>query len=57
MTTLHFCCDHPSFLDVHVSSALLQVTRPTIKAWTSLNFDNFPFLTSELAVIERLKNQ
>ena len=45
----------PSFLDW--SSSFLQVTRQTIKAWMSLNFRKIPSLTSELATIERLKNQ
>ena len=45
----------PSFSDGY--SSFLQVTRPTIKAWMSLNFDKIPLLTSELAVLERLKNQ
>ena len=45
----------PSVLDG--SSSILQVTRPTIKARKSLNFGKIPSLTSELAAIERLKNQ
>ena len=45
----------PSFSDG--SSSFLQVTRPTIKAWMSLNFGQIPFLTSELAALEHLKNQ
>ena len=45
----------PSFLDG--SSTFLQVTRPTIKAWMSLNFGKIPSLTSELTALERLKNQ
>ena len=44
-----------SFLDG--SSSFLQITRPTIKAWMSLNFGKIPPLTSELAALERLKNQ
>ena len=44
----------PSFLDG--SSSFLQITRPTIKAWMSLNFDKIPSLTSELAALERQKN-
>ena len=44
-----------SFLDE--SSSFLQVTSPTIKAWMSLNFGKIPSLTSELAALERLKNQ
>ena len=43
----------PSFLDG--SSSFLQVTRPTIKDWMSLNFRKIPSLTSELAAFERLK--
>ena len=39
------------------SSSFLQVTSPTIKAWMSLNFGKILSLTSELAAIERLKNQ
>ena len=35
----------PSFLDG--SSSFLQITRPTIKAWMSLNFGKIPSLTSE----------
>ena len=41
----------PSFLDG--SSSFLQITRPTIKAWMSLNFGKIPSLTSELAALER----
>ena len=44
-----------SFLDG--SSSFLQATSPTIKAWTGLNFGKIPSLTSELAALERLKNQ
>ena len=44
----------PSFLDG--SSAFLQITRPTIKAWMGLNFGMIPSLTSEVAAIERQKN-
>ena len=44
-----------SFLDG--SSSFLQVTSPTIKAGMSLNFGKIPSLTSELAALERLKNQ
>ena len=44
-----------SFLDG--SSSFLQVTRPTINAGISLNFGKIPSLTSELAALERLKNQ
>ena len=45
----------PSFLDG--SCSFLQVTRPTVKAQMSLNFGKIPSLTSELAALERLKNQ
>ena len=45
----------PSFLNG--SSSFLQVTRPTIKPWMSLNFGKIPSLTWELAALERLKNQ
>ena len=45
----------PSFLDG--SSSFLQVTRPIMKAWMSLNFGKISLLTSELAALERLKNQ
>ena len=44
----------PSFLDG--SSSILQITRPTIKAWMSLNFGKIPSLTSELAALEGQKN-
>ena len=44
-----------SFLDG--SSSIFQITRPTFKAWMSLNFGKIPSLNSELAAIERLKNQ
>ena len=43
------------FFDVSLS--LLQITKPTIKAWMSLNFGKIPSLTSELAARGRLKNQ
>ena len=36
--------------------SFLQVTKTTIKAWTSLNFCRIPPLTSKLAALERLKN-
>ena len=39
------------------SFSFLQVTRTTIKAWMSLNFGGIPPLTSELAALERMKNQ
>ena len=45
----------PSFSDG--SSTFMQVTRSTVKAWMGLNFGKIPLLTSELAVLERLKNQ
>ena len=44
----------PSFLDG--SSSFLQITRPIIKAWMSLNFGKIPSLTSELAALEHQKN-
>ena len=44
----------PSFLDG--SSSFLQITRPTIKALMSLNFDKIPLLTLELVALERQKN-
>ena len=43
----------PSFLGG--SPAFLQVTRPTMKAWMSVNFCKIPSLTLELAPLERLK--
>ena len=43
-----------SFLDG--SSLFLQVTSLTIIAQMSLNFGKIPFLTSELAALELLKN-
>ena len=39
------------------SFSFLQVTRTTIKAWMISNFGGIPPLTSELAALERLKNQ
>ena len=45
----------PSFLIG--SSLFLQVTRTCIKAWMSLNFGKIPPQTTELAALERLKNQ
>ena len=39
------------------SSSFLQVTRSAMKAWMGLNFGNIPSLTSELAALERVKNQ
>ena len=45
----------PSFLDA--SSLFLQVTRSTIKARMSLTFCKISSLTSELADLERVKNQ
>ena len=45
----------PSFL---IGSYLfLQVTRTTIKAWMTLNICQIPSPTTELAALERLKNQ
>ena len=43
-----------SYLD---ASSFLQVTSPTIKARMNLNSGKIPILTSELAALERLKNQ
>ena len=43
-----------SFLD---GSSFLQLTNPTIRARISLNFGKIPSLTSELAALERLKNE
>ena len=39
------------------SSSFLQITKPNIKAWMSWNLGKIPSLTSELAALERLKNQ
>ena len=39
------------------SYSFLQVTRSTMIAWMGLNFDKIPSLTSELAALERVKNQ
>ena len=39
------------------SSSFLHTNRTIIKAWMSLNFHKIPLLTSELAALERLKNQ
>ena len=39
------------------SFSFLQVTGSTIKAWMGLNFSKIPSLTSELAALERVKNQ
>ena len=44
----------PSFLDGY--SSFLQITRPTIKAWMSLNLGKILSLTSELAALEHQKN-
>ena len=38
-------------------SSFLQVTRSAIIAWMGLNFGKIPSLTSELAALERVKNQ
>ena len=38
-------------------SSFLQVTRSVMKAWMGWNFGNMPSLTSELAALERVKNQ
>ena len=45
----------PSFLNE--SSLFLHVTRTTINAYMSLNFVKIPSPTTELAALERLKNQ
>ena len=45
----------PSFLIGF--SSFLQVMRTCIKAWMSLNFGKIPPQTTELAALERLKNQ
>ena len=45
----------PSFSNGY--SSFLQVTRSTIKAWMGLNIGKIPLLTSELAALERVKNQ
>ena len=37
------------------SSSILQVTRTTIKAWTSSKFDQIIPWTAELAALERLE--
>ena len=39
------------------SFSYLQVVRTFIKAWMSLNFGQFPPLTTELAALECLKNR
>ena len=39
------------------SSSFLQGTKSAIKAWMGLNFCRIPSLTSELAALERVKNQ
>ena len=39
------------------SSSFLQVTRSVLKAWMGLNFDKISSLTSEIAALERVKNQ
>ena len=39
------------------SSSFLQVTRTTIKASMSLNFFQIPSPTTELAALERFKNE
>ena len=38
-------------------SSFLQVTRSAIKALMGLNLGKIPSLTSELAALERVKNQ
>ena len=39
------------------SSSFLQVTSSVVKAWMGLNFGKIPSQTSELAALERVKNQ
>ena len=39
-----------------VSSSFLHTIRTTIIAWMSLNFGKIPFLTLELAALERQNN-
>ena len=39
------------------STSFMQVTRSAMKAWMGLNLGKIPSLTSELAALERLKNQ
>ena len=39
------------------SFSYLQIVRAYIKAYMSLNFGQFPPLTTELAALERLKNR
>ena len=50
-------CLLPLFSFLIGSFSFLQVTRTTIKAWMSLNFGRISPLSSELAALERLKNQ
>ena len=45
----------PSFFNG--SPSFFQVTRSIIKAWMGSNFGKIPSLTSELAALERVKNQ
>ena len=45
----------PSFYNG--SSSFLQVSKSAIKTWMGLNFGYIPLLTSELAALERVKNQ
>ena len=45
----------PSFFDE--SALFLPITRKTSKAWMRLNFVKIPSPTTELAALERLKNQ
>ena len=39
------------------SFSFMHVTRTTINSWMSLNFVKIPLLITELAALERLKNQ
>ena len=50
------CCDHCGVVHFNESLSFLQVARTFIKAWMSLNFDQIPSPTTELASLERLKN-
>ena len=41
---------------LHGSSSFLHTIRTAIKAWMNLNFGKIPFLTLELAALERQKS-
>ena len=45
----------PLFSFLISSSSFLQVTRTTIRSWTSLKFDQTRPWTAELAALERLE--